>query len=76
MHRFCELIDPSCAQYDTRYLDVIVREARWAGEDSATRLMSDHQTGFSKPTIDEGETIVIPFDCCGGGMPPGIFDEP
>ena len=74
VRRFCELIDPSCPQYDSRYLDVIVREGRRAGEDTATRLISYHQSGFSKPIIEGGETVVIPSHCCGGDLPNGIFD--
>jgi hypothetical protein len=76
VRRFCELIDPSCPQYDSRYLDLIVRETHRWEKDNATRLTSSHRPDFSKPIIKGGETIVIPLDCCGGGVPPGVFDEP
>ena len=76
VRRFCELIDPSCPQYDARYLDVIVSEVRRTGDDTATRLTSYHHPGLGKPIIEGGETIVIPFDCCGSGVPPAIFEEP
>jgi hypothetical protein len=65
VRRFCELIDPSCPQYDLRYFDVIVREAGQATEDIATRLKSSPELNFSKTIIEGGETIVIPFECCG-----------
>jgi hypothetical protein len=75
VRRFCELIDPSCAQYDSRYKDVIVRESHRPGEDTSAQLTSHHQPGFGKPIIEGGDTTVISFDCCGGGVPPGILDE-
>ncbi len=76
VRRFCELIDPSCPQYDSRYVDVIVHEARRAEEHTGMQFRSYHQPDFSKSNIDGGEMIAIPFDCCGGGVRPGIFDEP
>jgi hypothetical protein len=76
VRRFCELIDPSCPQYDSRYIDVIIREGRRSGADNATRLRSYHQPGFIEPIIEGLATIEVPLDCCGGGVPPGIFDEP
>jgi hypothetical protein len=76
VRRFCELIDSSCPQYDSRYIDVIVRDSRRAREDTATRLNSWHEPGFSKPIVGGRETIVIPFDCCGGGLPLDVFEEP
>jgi hypothetical protein len=75
VRRFCELIDPSCPRYNAGYRDVIVREARAPGDDTAARLASYHQTGARRPIVEGAETIVIPTDCCGGGMPPGIFDK-
>ena len=75
VRRFCELIDPSCPQYDSRYKDVIVRETNQSVEDTATRIRSHHRPDFSKPIDEGGETIKISLDCCGGALPPGIFDE-
>jgi hypothetical protein len=76
VRRFCELIDPSCPQFDSGYVEVIARETRLAGEDDDLRHASSHQTDFSKQLIEERATIIIPVDCCGGGVPPGVFDEP
>jgi hypothetical protein len=73
VRRFCELIDPSCPEFDSRYLDVIVREAPRAGEDTAMRPTSRRQPDLREPFIEGGETIAIPMDCCGGGVPPGYF---
>ena len=75
VRRFCELIDPSCPQYDSRYRDVIVQEARRA------MTVKDEFPGLNpRPadgsrSEDAGDTIAIGADCC-GGMPPGIFDGP
>ena len=76
VRRYCELIDPSCPQYDPGYLQVIVREARRAWEIADGRLASDRHPGFGKPIIEGDESVAIAPDCCGGGVPPGIFDEP
>ena len=76
VRRFCELIDPSCPQYDSRYLDVIVREAQSTVEHTASRVRSYHQPEFSKPILEGGETIGRSLDCCGGALPLGMFDEP
>jgi hypothetical protein len=75
VRRYCELIDPSCPQYDSGYLEVIVREARRSWEDTDSRLASQRHPRMDKSTIDVDETIVIPADCCGGGVPPGLFDD-
>ena len=76
VRRYCELIDPSFPQYDPGYLQVIVREARRAWENADGRLAPDHHPGFGKPIIEGDEAVAIAPDCCGGGLPPGIFDEP
>ena len=76
VRRFCELIDPSCPQYDPGYLDVIAREARRGAVETDVRLASYHQTGSANPIVEGDAAIVIPADCCGGGVPPGVFDEP
>jgi hypothetical protein len=73
VRRFCELIDPACRQYDSRYRDVIVRETRRAGEDATTRLPAHDHSGLSKSIIERQETIAIHLDCCGGSVLPGIF---
>ena len=75
MRRFCELIDPSCPQYNQGYCEVIVREAHRTREETDMRLASYHPTSSGKPVIEGGKPIVIPTDCCGGGMPPGVFDK-
>jgi hypothetical protein len=69
VRRFCELIDPSCLRYDPGYLAVIVNETR---RDATFRnaLLRSHQDAIERG----GGTIVIPVDCCGGGLAPGIFD--
>jgi hypothetical protein len=74
VHRFCELIDPECPQYHPGYREVIVRETRHPGEDADGRLAPYHQPGFGNPMIEGAEMIGISTNCCGGGMPPGIFD--
>jgi hypothetical protein len=76
VRRFCELIDPSRPQYNARYREVIVRESHGAEKDTETRLASNHSPGSGKPIIEAGQTILIPTECCGGALPPGIFDEP
>ena len=58
------------------HLSVIGHEARQAGEDTDTRLASYHQPDPSKPIAAGHKTIVSPVDCCGGSVPPGIFDAP
>jgi hypothetical protein len=70
VRRFCELIDPSCPQYDPRYREAIVREGRSAGDDIIT-LLDLHR----HPIDERVRTTARPIDCCGGGVPPGIFDE-
>jgi hypothetical protein len=74
IRRFCELIDPSCPQYDAGYRNVIVGEVRRAEAERTTRLLPYQNPAFSKPIIERGETTVIALDCCGGGLPPGILD--
>ena len=76
VRRFCELIDPSCPQYDAGYLDVIVSEVApgRGGYCRATHIVSPAgpwQADHRRRGNDRD-----PADCCGGGVPPGIFDEP
>jgi hypothetical protein len=71
--RFCELIDPSCPQYDPGYLQVIVRESgqpRPSDDPSAApEPDAKSATPYLPPSIHSA-----PVDCCGGGMAPGVYD--
>jgi hypothetical protein len=74
VRRFCELIDPSCPQYNSGYRDVIVREARREIADTDASLQSNPRLASGRPIVDSRGAIAVVADCCGGGMPPGIFD--
>jgi hypothetical protein len=75
VRRFCELIDPSCPQYEPGYLKVIVREASRIADNTDARLDSLYQRHARGAIMQPDETILIPADCCGGAVPPGIFDQ-
>ncbi len=74
VRRFCELIDPSYPQYDSRYREVVIQESGYAlaDKDAFPGLNPHHPIG--KRIADRGEAVVVPANCC-GGMAPGIFDE-
>jgi hypothetical protein len=76
VRRLCELIDPQCSQYNAGYRNVILREARQPGESADTPLASYQHRGSGKPISEGAETTGFPTDCCGGGLSPGIFDDP
>jgi hypothetical protein len=75
VRRFCELIDPSCPQYDSRYRDVIVQEARYALTVKDTLPGLNPHPASGSRSVDAGGTIGVAADCC-GGVPAGIFDGP
>jgi hypothetical protein len=75
VRRFCELIDPSCPQYDSRYRDVIVQEAQHAMTVKDAFPGLNLQFASGSRNVDAGGTIAVVADCC-GGPPPGIFDDP
>jgi hypothetical protein len=75
VRRFCELIDPSCPQYDPRYLEVIVNESLQAAGDKPRRLTANHDGAHGRIMVSGGPNAML-ADCCGGGVPPGIFDQP
>jgi hypothetical protein len=72
--RFCELIDPSCPQYEPGYLHVIVSESRPLrpadNASTARELKAKSATDFIPP-LDRH----APGDCCGGGMVPGVYNR-
>ena len=76
VRRFCELIDPSCPQYDSRYRGVIVQEARtpWRRQTRCLRL-NPHRALWEPSMTRGGTSRRFAADCC-GGVPPGIFDGP
>jgi hypothetical protein len=75
VRRFCELIDPSCAQYEPGYLKVIVRMSARTEDDSAAMLTLHHPLAFGTSPIGGAERIAITADCCGGGVLPGASHD-
>jgi hypothetical protein len=72
--RFCELINPSCPQYDPGYLQVIIRESR-------PLRASDDPSAAHEPDAKSATALLppsnrhAPVDCCGGGMAPGVYNR-
>lgn len=76
VRRFCELIDPSCPQFDSRYRDVIVQETQRAMTVKDELPGLNPHPAFRSRSVDAGAMINVAADCCGGAVPPGIFDDP
>jgi hypothetical protein len=72
--RFCELIDPSCPQYDPGYLQVIVRESRPLRPSDDPSPASESDVKSAAPNLPPSNRHA-PVDCCGGGMAPGVYDR-
>lgn len=66
VRRFCELIDPSCPEYNPGYRDVIVSEGIRA---RATNAAVEPETD----DLLAGPPGVLAGDCCGGARL-GMFD--
>ncbi len=75
VRRYCALIDPKCAHFSPGYREVIVHESLLRRDEFSTRLADDRQMEIRAPISDEAERIAISTDCCGGAIPPGIFDD-
>jgi hypothetical protein len=75
VRRFCELIDPTCPQFDPAYRGVIVQESRPASAETDLLAASNSYPAFLGSTRrGEGATAIL-GDCCGGGALAGIFAE-
>jgi hypothetical protein len=73
VRRFCELIDPACAQYHPGYRDVIVEESHRARMDWDGLL--DINPAHLSDRSRVGSTAAFLGNCCGGSIPPGIIDD-
>lgn len=74
VRRFCELIDPTCPDFDPGYLSVIAGQTRAVEEDTDIRIASTDSSAAHEPIIHNTQTIGFSADCCGGGVPHGVFD--
>ncbi len=75
MQRFCELIDPTCPDFDPGYLGVIAGQTRAVEEATDVLVASYDSAAAHEPIFHNTETIGFSTDCC-GGVPPGVSDGP
>jgi hypothetical protein len=75
VRRFCELIDPTCPQFNPAYRGVIVQASRQArAETHAVAASSSYPTILGSTRRGEGPTAIL-GDCCGGAALAGILAE-
>jgi hypothetical protein len=72
--RFCELIDPSCPQYEPSYLQVIVRESRRLRPSDDPSTAPELDAKFATDFLPSSDRHA-PGDCCGGGMALGAYNR-
>jgi hypothetical protein len=76
LRRLCDLIDPDCPQFSPSYRELIVRESQRPPEFAAARLEPSEPASTGNDSNPGAQAIASFFDCCGGGIPPGILDYP
>jgi hypothetical protein len=74
VRRFCELIDPTCPQFNPAYRGVIVQESRLASAEPDLLAPNSYPAFLGSIRRGEGATAIL-GDCCGGGALAGIFAE-
>ena len=75
VRRFCELIDPTCPQFNPAYRGVIVQASRQArAETNVVTASNSYPTILGSTRRGEGATAIL-GDCCGGAALAGILAE-
>jgi hypothetical protein len=72
VRRYCELLDPCCPQHDPGYREVILQASRRQEHDTDMPLKLYPLSASSTLPLEERDSILIPHDCCGGAISPGI----
>jgi hypothetical protein len=75
VRRFCELIDPTCPQFNLAYRGVIVQESRSAAAATGLPAAPNSYPAFPRSTRRGDSATAILGDCCGGGALAGIFAD-